>query len=101
LGGSTGVLITMMHNSNYNLFQNIQSYYYWSGTDYQQHDYAWEFRFNGYQDAYSKADHLFYAMAVHDGDVASVPLPAAISLFWPSLLGLGVVARRKCKLGQA
>jgi hypothetical protein len=36
-----------------------------------------------------------FAWAVYDGDVAAVPLPAAVWLFCSGLLGLVGIARRK------
>jgi hypothetical protein len=35
-----------------------------------------------------------YTIAVHAGELASVPVPAAILLFAPGLTGLAVVRRR-------
>src|SRR3989344_6138087 len=34
LGGVAGQSIATTHNANYNLFQNVQSDVYWSGTEY-------------------------------------------------------------------
>jgi len=87
LGGVAGTSIATTHNANYNLFQNVQSYFYWSGTEYAPDtDYAWIFDFNGgYQDVGVKNDD-FYAWAVRPGDVAAVPEPAAMWLFGSGLL---------------
>lgn len=96
LGGVAGQDIATTHNANYNLFQNVQSSYYWSGTDYAPTTtYAWYFQFfNGFQYGEIKTASL-YALAVRPGDVAAVPLPAAVWLFGSGLLGLLGVARRK------
>lgn len=78
------------------LFTNLQSGYYWSGTEYATNtNGAWSFNFNsGLQSHYNKSDNLLYALAVRSGDVAAVPVPAAVWLFG-SALGLLGWARRK------
>jgi hypothetical protein len=67
--------------SNTGPFSNLQSYSYWSATEYAPNTgNAWDFVFeNGGQDNYYKA-YNNYAWAVHAGDVgaAVVPVPAAI-----------------------
>lgn len=88
LGGVLGQSITATHNNNYNLFQNIQPGFYWSGTvhaptltdkiDYLQRNdpslslnFAWRFNFNsGYQN-YDYQAYSYSALAVRDGDVAT------------------------------
>lgn len=98
LGGVAGQSITTIHNANYNLFQNVQSSLYWSGTEYAPNtDYEWIFYFNdGYQYLGNKAISTgMYALAVRPGDVAAVPVPAAVWLFGSGLLGLIGIARRK------
>lgn len=72
------------------LFTNLQSDYYWSGTEYEVNgSYAWQFHLrNGLQDTHEKDGADFnYALAVRDGDVAAVPVPAAAWLL-SSALGL-------------
>ncbi len=74
--------------ANLALFSNVQSYVYWSGTDYAPNAiYVWTFLTgNGYQRAGDDADAL-YAVAVRDGDsVASVPEAQTMALV---LMGLG------------
>ena len=70
-------------------FHSVQSYYYWSGTEYAPNsDVAWYFgTFGGNQDYGGKVDGL-YAMAVRPGDVAAVPEPQTYAML---LLGLGAV----------
>lgn len=71
------------------LFTNVQSYYYWSGTEYAPvTGGAWLFGFDsGVQGGGSKDDD-YYALAVRSGDVAAVPVPAAVWLFGSALAGL-------------
>ena len=68
--------------------------FYWTGTEIDA-DQATDFSFgNGDQSIGMKiADD--YAWAVHDGDVATIPIPQALLLFGSGLLGLVGVARVK------
>jgi hypothetical protein len=94
LGGVANYSITATHNTNYNLFQNIQANSYWSGTG-SGTGVSWFFHFGfGTQNRNIVVTHMS-AWAVHDGDVAPVPLPAAAWLFGSGLLGLISVACRK------
>lgn len=98
LGGVAGQDIATTRNANYNLFQNVMSAFslYWSGTPYApNNNYAWNFNFYlGFQNADINVN-TAYAWAVRDGDVAIVPVPAAVWLFGSGLLGLIGIARRK------
>ncbi len=92
LGGVAVKSIATTHNDNYNLFTNVQSYVYWSGSEYAPgpHD-AWVFNTDvGVQYNNVKGNQL-YAWAVRPGDVAAVPVPGA---FW--LFGSGLVALTGC-----
>lgn len=83
--------------SNTGPFSNLQSYGYWSDTEFALNTTAsaWAFAFhNTYQEPLSKII-SFYAWAVHPGDIAVVPVPAAGWLLCSGLLGLIGVARRK------
>ena len=98
LSGVAGTSITTAHNDNYNLFSNVQSYIYWSSTEYASVPLsAWHFvTYDGGQFGNGKFLQL-YAWAVRPGDVsvAAVPLPGAVWLF---LSGLGLVSfKRKLK----
>ena len=98
LGGLSGVPITTTHNSFYNLFTNIPVNFpdYWSATNYAPDTrYAWIFGFDTGGQAIDGTGRYYLAWAVHPGDVAAVPVPAAASLFGSGLLGLIGVARRK------
>ncbi len=97
--GCTGSEMGHLYNvdgGQLGLFANLQSGYYWSGTEYATNtNGAWSFNFNsGLQSHYNKSDNLLYALAVRSGDVAAVPVPAAVWLFG-SALGLLGWARRK------
>ena len=95
LGGVAGNSIATTHNDNYNLFTNVQSYVYWSGSEYAPYPYnAWNFlTTNGVQTIYNKDDQ-FYAWAVRPGDVAAVPVPGAFWLFGSAMVGLMGIKRR-------
>lgn len=94
LGGAAGSTIEATHNANFGLFQNIQSYYYWSGTIYAQDpSYSWYFSF--YDGGQGPVDNDYtIAWAVRTGDVATVPLPAAFWFFGSGLIGLFGFMRR-------
>lgn len=99
LGGVAGQSITVAHNANYGLFQNVQYISYWSGTEYAPDTRnAWVFYpGNGGQYAGDKGSYL-YAWAVRPGDVvAAVPEPASAWLLGAGLLGLIGLGRRKAR----
>ncbi|HYA38137.1 MAG TPA: DUF1566 domain-containing protein [Candidatus Methylomirabilis sp.] len=100
LGGTAGTSILTSHNSFLDLFSNVQSDIYWSGTDYAlTPGYAWVFGFSaGVQDGAYKSGSFLNAWAVRPGDIAAVPIPAAAWLFGSGLLGLfGLTRRRKIR----
>ena len=96
LGGTAGISIDTSHNSNYDLFTNVQSPY-WSATEYAPiTSDAWVFNMgSGGQRAVSKADEGVHAWAVYSGNAGAVPLPAAVWLFGSGLLGLIGIGGRK------
>ncbi len=81
---------------NKGLFINLQSDFYWSATEYINTGSAWGFNiYNGEQDiSYKGNDSYRYGIAVREGDVASVPLPAALLLFGSGLTCLLGIRRR-------
>ena len=86
--------------SNTGSFSNVQSFYYWSATEYYapSTNSAWYFNLSDGGQGYSSSKFdSFYAWAVHSGDVgvSAVPVPAAVWLFGSGLLGLLGVAKRK------
>jgi len=84
-------------NLNTKEFENLLQGQYWSSTEWSPgHEGAWEFDFAyGVQGPALKIFDRF-AMAVHDGDISSVPIPGAIWLFGTSVFGLAGI-RRKMK----
>ena len=96
LGGIAGSSIITTHNTNYDLFSNVQAYGYWSATEYAPNTLnAWRFYMNYGRQGTSRVVLDFYAWAVQSGDVSAVPVPAAVWLFGSGLLGLIGVARCK------
>ena len=79
--------------SNTGPFKNLQSYVYWSGTEYAPNsNVAWDFyTYNGGQSAHSEFNGL-YALAVRPGDV--VPEPGVVALLLSGLAGVMVMRRR-------
>ncbi len=92
----SSILAASDPNDYLSLFENLQSYVYWSGTEYAPNTgNAWGFSTGGgIQDNSNKYDH-HYAWAVRDGDVNPVPIPAAVWLFGSALVGLVGIGRRK------
>jgi len=85
-------------------FTNLQSHFYWSGTEYAPDTVvkAWGFSTsNGRQDVRIKGNAL-YAWAVRSGDVAAVPEPGVLMLLAAGLAGIaGATKRRRCRLGDS
>jgi hypothetical protein len=91
-------------------FDNLSSYWYWSGTEYAIYPgIAWDFIFdNGYQNVdYKIKSYKFHGLAVRPGQVsfdtgggdgqAPVPEPTTMLLFGTGLAGLAGTRIRKKK----
>jgi hypothetical protein len=78
-------------------FANIQNAIYWQAEQFKFDDaYSWSFSGSGFQDKeFAFNQNGFYAWAVHDGDIAAVPVPASLWLFGSSLFGLVATAKRR------
>jgi hypothetical protein len=94
-GTINGVDTNSFGQTNVKLVNNLQSYVYWSGSEYAPDPgYAWGFvTGDGNQGATFKFNQ-FYAWAVRPGDVAAVPVPGAFWLFGSGLVGLMGLRRR-------
>jgi len=100
LGGTaaTGTIATL--NANYNLFKNLLTDPYWSGVEFES-SYPWYFHFGYGLQSYRSKDHDLLGWAVRSGDVGAnpVPVPGALVLMGPALLGLvgfNLRRRRSC-----
>jgi len=80
------------------MFNNVQSYGSWSSTPFAEGSTnAWHFTFlNGYQ-SWDVKDDIYYAWAVHDGDIGAIPIPPALWLFGSGLLCLVGFGTRKAQ----
>jgi hypothetical protein len=76
-------------------FTNLRaSAAYWSGTEYEPGNKAWFFIFGDGLQEYDAESMGCYALAVHEGNVAPVPLPASLFVLGPGLVGLAAIRRR-------
>jgi hypothetical protein len=76
-------------------FENLVKFTYWSGTEYDtMTNDAWAFAFQSGRQEIDLKGNRFYVMAVHDGVVSAVPIPGAIWLLGPCLVGLAGLRKR-------
>lgn len=83
--------------ANLALFSNVQSYVYWSGTEYAPDTFnAWYFYSElGYQ-GLTDRDYASYVIAVHSGDVAAtVPEPQTLVLAMMAMGGAMLMRRKQ------
>lgn len=99
LGGTAGSPILDSSDPDLGLFTNIQTAWYWSGTEYAPNP-SEAFAFNlwgGWQEFPSKegTHSSLNAWAVRTGDVSAVPEPTTLMLFGLGMAGLRIVRWRK------
>jgi hypothetical protein len=93
LSGTYGQSILTSGDPDLAKFPSLQSFFYWSGTEYDS-SYAVNFYFGyGSQGTASQGNNNV-SWAVHAGNVGAVPIPAAVWLFGSGLLGLVGISRR-------
>ena len=97
LSGTSGNSILDSGDSDLSLFSNIQvaTSTYWTGTDNTNTSRAWNFSFADGAQSHNFKVNTGFVWAMRVGDVAAVPIPAAVWLFGSGLLGLVGMARRK------
>lgn len=82
-------------------FENLQAAEYWSGTEYAAHqNSAWSFGMHYGDQRANGTEHIFYAWAVRDGDVAAIPEPETYTMLLAGLLLVGWSKHRQIKSDQ-
>lgn len=91
---TTGAYVGPTAVFNTGPFANLEPFFYWSGSNSGPGGTAnrWFFRFGDGWQHWDSGEYLVWA--VHDGDIALVPIPAAVWLFASALGGLAWLRRR-------
>ena len=78
-----------LQNTGY--FDNLKTLFYWSGTEYSLNSsLAWALNFNfGDQEYFNSKSYIYYGLAVHPGEVSTVPLPRTMLFLVSGLIVLG------------
>lgn len=88
LGGSAYNPISASNSPNLALFTNIvESNWYWTGSLSSGHTRVFNFGDGAHSQSFDTLA-KYQVWAVRDGDVATVPIPAAFWLFGPGVIGL-------------
>lgn len=82
-------------SSNPGPFSDVQTTNYWSRNESLSNAWLFDFAFNDGSQLATSKNYNAAAWAVHDDDVAAVPVPGAAWLFSSGLLGLLGISRRK------
>lgn len=79
-------------------FNNLQSYNYWTSTEVEvDNNFAWSFNSqHGIQTLFDAKPNEFNAWAVHNGDIAAVPLPSAFWMLSSAFIGLAKYRKKAC-----
>jgi hypothetical protein len=85
---------------NKGLFTNLQPFYYWSSTEMPgDPERAWGFDFNEGYPFVDYKTYPMYALEVHEGNIGAThtPIPGAVFLFAPGLVGLAILRKKFIK----
>ena len=91
-------ILSGSNTANLRLFTNMQSYAYWSGTEFVGgRNRAWFFNANSGYQTVANTGREYFAVAVRPGDVAAVPEPQTVALMLAGLSTLAVARRRRTR----